>query len=154
MQQNPKPVNIEAQYRTNVIIWLAMLFSQFMFLVLIFFAKPELYNFSELERAKFEIPPVVIALIFASLMTVAMSFVMKAKFLKTAVEQQKTEMVQTALIVALALCEAASLFGVVSAFAFNFRYFFAFMAIGILGFLLHFPRREHYIAASFKSFNQ
>jgi hypothetical protein len=79
-----------------------------------------------------------------------MSFVFKSKLLKEAVDKQSTAQVQTALIIALAFCEATALFGFVLAFAFNYQYFFLWFALGILGFLLHFPKRDQLVAASYR----
>jgi len=38
----------------------------------------------------------------------------------------------------------------VLAFAFNYEYFFLWIALGILGMLVHFPRRGDIEAANFK----
>jgi hypothetical protein len=59
-------------------------------------------------------------------------------------------MVQTGLIIAVALCEASSLFGLTLAFAFDYQYFFLWIILGILGIALHFPRRSELHAASYK----
>jgi hypothetical protein len=48
------------------------------------------------------------------------------------------------------LCEAISLLGVALAFAFSYQYFFLWFALGILGTILHFPKRDNLVAASYK----
>jgi F0F1-type ATP synthase membrane subunit c/vacuolar-type H+-ATPase subunit K len=150
MPENPKATNIEEIYRAALSLWLAMLMSQFMFFVLIYFAKPGLFNLDALTEFPKEIDLVILALGFVGLMTFALSFVVKAKFIKSAVEKQQPTLVQQAQIVAYALCEATSLFGLITAFAFEFRYFFLWIFVGLLGFLLHFPRRDNFHAASYK----
>jgi hypothetical protein len=125
MNQNPQNISAEQIYRTSVVIWLALLFSQLLFFVLIYFTKPELFRFD------FSKPLVggensifIIALAFVALTSVAMSFVLKAKFYNQAVNEQKPALIQSGLVVACALCEASALFGVVLAFAFDYQYFF------------------------------
>jgi hypothetical protein len=58
--------------------------------------------------------------------------------------------VQTAMIIGCALCESISLFGLLLVFLEGYQYFFLWFALAILGFVLHFPRRENLIAASYK----
>jgi F0F1-type ATP synthase membrane subunit c/vacuolar-type H+-ATPase subunit K len=79
-----------------------------------------------------------------------MSFVFGRKYINQAIAEQKVELVQTAVIIGCALCEAISLYGVVMAFAFSYQYFFLWFALGILGTILHFPKRDNLIAASYK----
>ena len=146
--QNP---NANAQYQTLVIIWGALLMSQFMFLVIIFVTKPELYNFDfSKPLLGGENFVVIILLAILGISTFLLSFVLKKKFLAQAVNEQKPALVQTAMIVGCALCEATTLFGLVLAFAFSYQYFFAWFALGILGIILHFPKRDNLFAASFR----
>lgn len=147
--QNENP-SIEKQYQTLVIIWFALLVSQVLFLGVVYFAKPEVYKF-DFSRPFFG-ENFAIAATFAilALSVVALSFVLKAKFYNRAINEQKPALVQTGLVVAVALCEAASLFGLVLAFAFSFQYFFLWIALGILGVILHFPRRDSLFAAAYE----
>jgi len=149
--QNEDP-KIGAQYQTMIVLWAALLVSQFLFLVVVFFAKPELmkFNFTEpLSGGENSIP--VIALAALGVVTFLESFIMEKKLLRQAFDNQNTGLVQTALIYGCALCEATSLCGLVAAFAFNYQYFFLWIALGIFGILLHFPRRSNLLAASFKA---
>lgn len=149
MQQN---LNIEPQYRVMTIIWAAILFSQFMFLMILYFIKPELYSFDfrkPLLNSENAIMVIVLAVVGIS--TFLMSFVLKSKFLKQAVDMQKTDLVQTATIIGCALSEATTLLGFVLAVAFGYQYFFFWFILGILGVILHFPRRDSLIAASYKN---
>ena len=147
--QNQKP-NVEEQYRMLTIIWLALLISQLLFTVVIFFAKPEVFRFDFSKPLLSESPAMVAALAVLGVSTFLLSFVLRRKFVNQAINEQKTELVQTAMIIGCALCEATTLFGLVLAFALTYQYFFLWFALGILGTILHFPRRENLIAASFK----
>jgi hypothetical protein len=143
-------LNVEQSYKTLLIIWLALLVSQVMFLVVIFFAKPEIFKFDFNKPLFGENAVLVIAFAFLAITNFALSFIMKKRSFEQAVEKQQIAYVQTGLILACAFCEAISLLGMVLAFAFSYQYFFAWFALGILGFLLHFPRRDDVIAASYK----
>ncbi|MCD9186209.1 MAG: hypothetical protein LUM44_07235 [Pyrinomonadaceae bacterium] len=148
--QNQTP-NANAQYKTLVTLWAGLLMSQFMLLLVIFFARPEVFKFdfsAPLLGGENSILIIVFAVL--GLTTFLISFVLESKFLNEAVERQKPELVQTALIVSCALCEATSLLGLVTVFAFSYRYFFAWFALGILGIILHFPKRDNLFAASYK----
>jgi hypothetical protein len=142
--------NVEAAYKTLIILWFALLVSQFMFLVIIFFTKPEIFRFDFSKPIFGENAPVIIALAVLALANFALSFVMKKRSYEQAVTEQKIALVQTGLIIACALCEVISLLGLLLAFAFSYQYFFAWFALGILGIILHFPRRDTVIAASYK----
>ena len=147
----PQQPSIEAQYRTMTVVWAALLVSQFLFLVILFVIKPEVYRFDFTKPFLPENAAVaVLALAFLSISTFLLSFVLKGRFLKQAVAEQSTAQVQTAMIVACALCESVSLFGLVLAFAFDYQYFFLWFALGILGFILHFPKRDQLVAAGYK----
>jgi hypothetical protein len=75
---------------------------------------------------------------------------LKRKFINQAINEQKTDLVQTAVIIGCALCEATTLFGFTLVFISNYPYFFLWFALGILGIILHFPKRDNFIAASYK----
>ena len=142
--------NIEQNYKTLAIIWFALLSSQIMFLIIAFVAKPDLYKF-DLNKSVFgENAMIIGAFAFLAIVNFALSFVMKNRSYQQAIAEQNIAFVQTGLIIACAFCEAISLLGLVLAFAFSYQYFFAWIALGIIGILLHFPRRDDVIAASFK----
>lgn len=145
--QNP---NIEESYKTMVIIWAALLFSQLMLLVVVYFAKPEVYRFDFSKPFLGENAVLVIAFAAIAVTNLAVSFVMKKRSLQQAIEKQQIALVQTGQILAYAFCEAVSLLGIVLAFAFSYQYFFLWFALGIIGIILHFPRRDDLIAASYK----
>lgn len=143
-------LNIEQSYRTLVIIWFALLVSQVMLLVVIFFAKPEVLKFDLSKPLLGENAMIIIIFALLAISNLVMSFVLSRKNLKQAIAEQKIGLVQSAMIIGCALCEGISLFGVVLAFAFSYQYFFLWIALGIFGTILHFPKRDNLIAASYK----
>ena len=146
---NPQVPTVEQIHRTHIFIWAGILMSQVMFLLVIYFVKPELFGFSSAVGSVTVTSPIVYLLAFFGLATCALSFILKNRFLKLAIENKAVGLVQTAYILAYALCEATTLFGLVAAFAFNFSLFFVWFIGGIIGIVLHFPRRESFQAAAF-----
>lgn len=150
MQQTNQNRNVEQFYRTLVIIWFALLNSQILFLVVLYFANPKIFGFDFSKSPLGENSLMIIILAVLGIFTFLLSFVLRKKFVQQAIGEQKIELVQTAMIIGCALCEATTLFGLVLAFAQNYQYFFLWFALGILGVILHFPRRDNLIAASYK----
>ena len=143
-------LNVETQYRMLTIIWIALFVSQLLFLVVIFFAKPEVFRFDFSKSLFGENSMMTGMFAVLAISNLGMSFVFGRKYINQAIAEQKVELVQTAVIIGCALCEAISLFGVVLAFAFSYQYFFLWFALGILGTILHFPKRDNLIAAAYK----
>ena len=142
--------NVEGQYRMLTVIWLALLFSQLLLLVVIFLARPEAFRFDFSKSTLGESPLITIMFALLAISNPVLSFVLSRKYINQAIAEQKPALVQTAVITGCALCEATSLFGLVLAFAFSYQYFFLWFALGILGTILHFPKRDDLIAASYK----
>lgn len=158
--KNPNVPDSSQIYRTNLVLWAAMLFSQLMFLVLVFFTRRELFNFVTGESAGSfgadslsTVNPILIVLALIGLATFALSFILKTRLLKLAIDNKQIGLVQTAQILAYALCEATTLFGLIVAFAFNSPLSFVWFAVGILGLILHFPRQRNFDQASFTGIN-
>ena len=139
--------NLVAQYQTLVVLWGAMLMSQFMLLLVAFFAKKELFDFRFDQPITGQSGAMILGFAFAAITCVFFSFAFKKRFFERAVEQQDPKLIQTGLIIALALAEASSLIGLCLAFAFDYQYFFAWFALGIIAVLLHFPRQNDLLAA-------
>jgi hypothetical protein len=135
------PVDVESQYRTMLILWLAFLSSIVMYFVisLVIPANAEPSN---------RLLPILFSVIAAFL--VVFSFAVKKKLLSQAVDEQKIALVNKAFILAAAFCEAAALIGLLDLFIARDRYYFALIAFSFLGLLLHFPRRIHLESANFK----
>ena len=86
-----------------------------------------------------------------ALLTIPISFVIRSKILMQSVELQRSELVQQGYIIALAIIEVGALLGIVD-YIFNGNpYYFVPMIVAACGQLLHFPRRQHVIDASFKT---
>ena len=140
MNDQPEP-GVEQRHRNILILWAGILMVIPMYLVLIWINS---------------VPPdpekstLALMLIGLSIVPVAISFLVKNKLLSKAVETQKLELVQQAYVVAFALCEAALMLGIVIYFVTGSPYYVAAIAIGALGLLLHFPRKQHLLDATFK----
>jgi hypothetical protein len=77
-----------------------------------------------------------------------MSAVFKQKFLAQAVVRQEPRLVQTAYVVAYALCEACALLGLVDLATTGNRFYYVLLMVGGIGILFHFPRLAHLRAAA------
>ena len=131
------------QYKTSIVIWFAFLMSQLMFLPIIFLTRRELFTLDFSQPVLGRSMAQIFGFAFAALTVFILSFAFRTKFNERAAAERKPEYVQYGLIVACALCEACTLFGVALAFAFDYQYFFFWIALGVVGVLLHFPRRVH-----------
>ena len=150
MTMNENKMDAEQAYRTLLIIWAALVVSQVLFLVLLFVVKPELFKFDMSKPLLGENSVLIIALAAIGVSNLVASFVYRKRLLDQAVNEQNIGLVQTAMITGCALCESISLLGLFSAFTANYQYFFIFSAVGILGTILHMPKRGDIHAASFK----
>ena len=134
-------VFVDAQFRTMLVLWFAFLMSIVMYLVI------------SLVVAQAEQPANrLLTLVFSavSAFLVVVSFAVKKRFLAQSVETQQIRLVNTGFILAAALCEAAALIGLLDLFISRDPYYVVLISISFLGLLLHFPRRSHLEAASFK----
>lgn len=146
---NKKPTLVE-QYQILVIIWASLLVSQVLFVVMLFVIKSELFRFEFTQSPLAPSWPMILAFAVAALTCFFLSFSFKKRFIERAAAEQKPELMQNGMIMALALCEASSLIGLCLAFAFDYQYFFFWFAVGILGILLHYPKQGDLLAAGYK----
>src|SRR5688572_21669353 len=125
--ENPK---IGAQYQTMFIVWVSLLISQLLFLLLAYIIKPELLSL-DLAQPLFG-DNAIVASVFALLAVtaVAASFFLRKQHVERAIAEQKVEYVQTGMILGCSLCEVSSLLGLLLAFAFDYQYFFLWIALG------------------------
>ena len=147
---NSRKPNLVAQYQTILIVWAALLFSQVLFLVVVFFAKPNVFRFDFSQSPLEPSAAMILGFAVAAVTCIALSFAFKRRLYERAVEAQDPAQVQSGLIIALALCEASSLFGLVLAFAFDYPYFFLWFILGIGAMLFHFPKQTDLLAAGYK----
>lgn len=143
--------DIDQKHRTLAILWLILLFSQLLFVVVIYSAKGEIFSTDLSQPLLGENPPIIIGAAFLALTNFAVSFIMRKKAIERGIAEQKPEYVQTALILGSAFCEAISIIGLILAIAFNYQYFYLWLIVGFLGIFLHFPRRKHLYDASLNS---
>jgi hypothetical protein len=131
---------VEGATRVSTVIWAGFLVTQVLFVVV-----------AQSAKAKSPIaadPVVIYALLAGGMMIVVVSYVIKFKLMAQAVAAQSIQRVQSAIIVALALCEVVSLIGIVTYFILGAHNYFVFMIVAMLGILGHFPRRSMFDAAS------
>ncbi len=143
-------VSTEAIYKNLIMIWLALFMSQFMFLVIVYFVEPSVFNFDFSKPFLDENSLIIIIFALAAVFNLALSFALKKKFIDQAISEQNVAFVQTAMVVGCALCETVTLFGFMLAFIAAYQYFFAWFALGIFGTLFHFPLRKNVLDASFR----
>ena len=143
MQRLDQADNIDVRMRTLRILWIAIVLSVGMY-----------YVFTVLADRPEGLTPnntLFIVLLAIALSTTLVSFPIKGMLLKKATEKQQLPLVQQAYVVALALCEVSALMGLVDFFVTANHYYYSFFILAAAAQLLHFPRREHLINASFKS---
>jgi hypothetical protein len=83
-------------------------------------------------------------------MTVLVSFLLKPQMVTKAISKNDVAALQSAHIVSLALCESAALLGVMDRFTTGSQTSWLLFAIAAIGILLHFPRKDHIRAVSYK----
>jgi F0F1-type ATP synthase membrane subunit c/vacuolar-type H+-ATPase subunit K len=142
--------NLVAHYQILLIIWVSLLVSQLLFIAIVVLTKPNLFRFDLSQNPLEPSGAMILGFAVAAVTCVVLSFAFKRRLYERAVEAQDPAQVQSGLIIALALCEASSLFGLVLAFAFDYPYFFLWFALGVVGMLLHFPKQNDLIAAGYK----
>ena len=92
------------------------------------------------------------ALLATGFVTVTISLLLKQQMLKKAIEKQQIQVLLNAYVIGFALSESAAIFGLMDHFVTGSGYYrFAFVMAAI-GMSLHFPRKEHLRAVSFKQF--
>lgn len=137
------PTNIDERYRIMLVLWFGMLSAVGLYFVVAQFTKPPEVDSSQNNTLS-------IILLVVGVFMVAISFAVKRRFLAQSVERQEPALAQTGLIVALALCEASAILGLVDLMATGHPHYFVVMIVGALGILAHFPRRDHLLAATYK----
>ena len=122
-------------------MWIAMMLSIGMY-----------YVFTILRGGREGVSPshtLFLVLAGIGLLTTLISFLLKKLLLGRAIAQHQVGQVQQAYIVAWALTEVAALLGMLDFFVDGNRYYFILMIVAAAGQLLHFPRREDVLNASY-----
>ncbi len=141
--QATRNIDINKSYNTLSIIWAVFIVAVSNFF-LITLLVPRTASESDNQVFAFALAAVAFPL-------VAFSFVLKRKLLARAVTEQRPQLVMSAYIVALAMCEAACVTGLLVYFTSDVPYYFLWFIAGALAIFLHRPRREDFLAASYKS---
>ncbi|HRJ89820.1 MAG: hypothetical protein JNK51_12620 [Blastocatellia bacterium] len=139
---------IDQKYRTLAILWLILLFSQLLFVVVIYSSKAELFSDRSEQSSFGNESTVVFGAAFLAIANLAISFFFRRKAIEQGIAEQKPEYIQTALIIGCAFCEAISIIGLVLALVFEYQYFYLWLLVGFIGIFLHFPRRKNLVAAT------
>jgi archaellum biogenesis protein FlaJ (TadC family) len=138
--QNPEHIQarVETRYRLLLIIWFALLTSMTVFAVL-----PVVITSQSTE------PNTTLSFAFmgAAFVLVLGSVLIKQRGVQRAIEKRDAAMVQTGYILCFALCESAAIWGLVDHIVTGSKYYFLSSLLGLLGMLLHFPKKEHVRAA-------
>jgi hypothetical protein len=132
------PPDIDARYRTLLILWFAICMSVLIFLGLTF-----LSVVAPAENRK-----LTLALNSLGVVPVALSFLLKQRALAKSVETQRLDLVQSGYVLAFALCESSALLGLLDHFTTGSGYRYFAFAIAGLGLVLHFPQRANLVNAS------
>ena len=136
--------DLDARYRTMLILWFSLLMSVVMIFVMTIVAAPAPFNPDRYAPTSV----VLFALAAVGTFLVVLSFAVKRKFLQRSVEKQDVMLVQQALIVACAMCEVSALFGVLERFAVGSGDHYVLFLVSAIGTALHFPKRNQLLAAS------
>jgi len=147
---------IKVEYKSLVVIWFALLMSQVLFFVLIWFAKPELVSPGYLTASSIREVlggQPLITLVFAAsgLIFFSLSQVIARQHMRRAVRDRDAGCIQTGLVIGCALSEIVSILGVILALLFNYPYFYLWIGLGAFGILLNFPRKSNLDAATFEA---
>lgn len=150
MQQGNKNAQTnDARYRIMLILWCAQLMSIGFLFFLSLFLGPQVDT--EISNQPGRHPVLIGALTAMGTLLVILSFAVKRKFLAQSVEKQSLDLVQKALVIACAMCEASALLGLLERFLIGNREYYLLFLIAAIGTALHFPRREHLLSATYKT---
>jgi len=148
MMPKGKPITVE--YQTLMVMWVGLLISQLLFIVLIWFIKPGLISLDTSRPFLGEKPLIIIVFGGSALVFFFLSQVLSRQHIRRAIRDQDASCVQTGLVIGCALAEISSILGLILALAFDYPYFYVWLALGIFGVLLNFPRKGSLDAATYK----
>lgn len=142
---------VQVEYKTLVVIWAALLMSQVVFVVMIAVVRPHLLVPDLSQPLLGDQPLITLVFAIGGIAAMVLGFIFRNQHMARAVVDQDAGCVQTGLVLGCAFSEACSLLGVILALAFEYQYFWIWIALGLIGILLHFPRRGTFEAATYKS---
>jgi NADH:ubiquinone oxidoreductase subunit 2 (subunit N) len=135
--------SIETRQRSLITLWFALLMSLGLYLLVTLFAM----------ESREESGSKLLSFIFAAVatFTVILSFPLKQRLLRRSVEKQDPSAVQSAFVLAWAMCEVSALLGIVEYSVVGTRDYLVLFLIAAVGMILHFPTRQHLLNASYKN---
>jgi hypothetical protein len=143
LDQNDAQATVAMRLRTLLILWCA-----------IFLSIPMYYVFSLVTATPVgdvnQNRTLTIILTAAGLLSVLVSHIVKQKYLNQAVAQQSIALVHIGYVAGFAVTEVAALLGLLDHFVTGNRYYYVLFIIAAIGMALHFPRRDHLLAACYK----
>lgn len=128
---------VDANYRTMRIIWLAILAS----VIALFVVSRVVVPTANAPKVLFWI------LLAVGVCNFGASFLLKQKMLRQAAEKRKPEMFKGAYIVALALCESIGILGLIAHLITGVEQYYFFFVLASFGILMHKPQRDDLLAA-------
>jgi hypothetical protein len=142
-------LDLNKRYQTMIVLWFALLMSIVMFFLFSLFV-PVGIGTEPNNESRFLL---ILVLTAVGTLLVILSFVVKNKVLERSVDKQEIGLVQQALVMACAMCEASALLGLVEYFLVGTREYYLLFALATLGMAFHFPRRSQLEAATYQSRN-
>lgn len=136
--------NIDARYRTLLILWFAFLMSVGFLIVLTLIILDPQHPRSDTTVLSW-------ALCAVGTLLAVISILPKQYMVEQAAAKQVAQLVITGYIIALALAEAAGLFALLLYMLTPGRAYIFMFVISVVAMLAHFPRRTHLLAASYKN---
>ena len=142
-EQDKTAQTLESRLRLMRIIWAMFLLAVGVYALVGYFAAPAGGAGRRDEAPAGWVLPLLVLVAVACVLT---SIVAKRGFAGRAVAERRPELMQSGLILGVALCEAAALFGLVGLLVTGDSYAYVLFAIGAAGILLHFPSRDRLAA--------
>ena len=143
MQPVNQQATLDMRYRIMLILWFALFLSIPMFFLLTVL----------IPRSEEVVGNKLLNFLLAGVGTfaVGVSYFIKKRFLERSVTEQNIDLVQTGMIIAASLTEVAAILGMLDYLLTGNRGYYLLMIVALIGSLLNFPRRDHLLAASYKS---
>jgi F0F1-type ATP synthase membrane subunit c/vacuolar-type H+-ATPase subunit K len=141
--QRGADAGLETRLRTLRILWAVFLMNVGLFALFGVFS----LRSGDAAEGGADDPTLLAAMAVVACLSVAVSFLIKGRFYRQAAERGEPARAQQGLIVALVLCEVSALLGLVGLLLTLNEYAYGLFALGALGQLLHFPRRDELAAA-------
>ncbi|HMF57274.1 MAG TPA: hypothetical protein VK619_13105 [Pyrinomonadaceae bacterium] len=142
MNESSTQAAVAARHRTLIVLWGAQLASIGLFALLTILIRNGAANTGNRGNA-------ALTLTFTALgaFVVIVSLLMKQKLVARAIEERSLQKLQTAYVVAFAMCEVGALFGLVDFFITGNPYYYLLFVLGVAGLIINFPKRNDILAA-------